>query len=315
MLKPEKWPWWSPFKAFAKRQLETRDYDPFHPMLWNLQKDMHSEQALWSSFLYMAFYSMGSSFCAWSTSEPLEKLNEDADGWHIGLQRRNLRASSVVKHVEDMSSKARKHGSMESWLTGGFGVNPKSNWKILIERLESVWGNGRWAAYTTAELFQKVNNLNVEPACMGLDGATGPKKGLIKLAGLTQSASLKQLEDHGDALVEKLREMHPDPGIPWARHGYDYAMVESTLCDFYGLTQGRYYVGRDIDRIAGRIISQGSRATVDLDPVWKARSEMFPRHLLTEARKVTPLGVDWGRAKVFRDHGVIADYRDDFMLM
>ena len=315
MRSPEYWPWWEPFTAFAKRQLETRDYDPFHPMLWSLQRGMTKEEALWSSFIYMAFYSMGSSYCAWSSFEPLQKLPAQADGWHIGLQRRNLRASSVVKHIEDMSQKARPYGSIEGWLTDGFGSDLKQNWKILIARLESVWGNGRWAAYTTAELFQKANNLNVEPACMGLDGATGPRKGLIKLTGLPSSASLEELEAHGDALVEKLRELHPDPGIPWARHGYDYAMVESTLCDFYGLTQGRYYVGRDIDRIAGRIVAQQDRTDVDMAPVWGARAEMFPRYLLTEERKVTPTGVDWARAKVFKDHGVIADYRDDFMLM
>lgn len=315
MQDPEKWPWWKPFIAFAGRQLETRDYDPFHPMLWKLQEGMNAEQGLWSSFLYMAFYSMGSSFCAWSTSQPLERLPDHADGWHIGLQRRNLRASSVVKHVEDMSTKAREYGSIEAWLTDGFGKDLKANWRVLIDRLESVWGNGRWAAYTTAELFQKVNRLRVEPSCMGLEGATGPRKGLIKLAGLRKDVELDVLEAYGDALVAKLREIHPDPGIPWARHGYDYAMVESTLCDFYGLTQGRYYVGRDIDRIAGRMVAQRDRAPVKLDPLWDARAQMFPKYLLTEQRKVTPVGVDWQRAKVFQRQGVIADYRDDFLLL
>jgi len=315
VLDPEQWPWWDSFSAFAKRQLETRDYDPFHPMLWKLQEGMNREESLWSSFLYMAFYSMGSSYCAWSTNKPLAKLPDHADGWHIGLQRRNLRASSVVKHVEDMSIKARKAGGIEAWLTEGFTSDLKGNWRLLIEKLESVWGNGRWAAYTTAELFQKANNLEVEPACMGLDGATGPRKGLIKLSGLGADADLETLEAYGDALVAKMRQIHPDPGIPWARHGYDYAMVESTLCDFYGLTQGRYYVGRDIDRIAGRMVAQQDRVDIDLKPVWDARAQMFPKYLLTEERKVTPVGVDWTRAKVFKNQGIIADYRDDFMLL
>jgi hypothetical protein len=302
------------FIRFARRQLETLDYDPFHPMLVHLQRGTSVDEGLWSSFLYMAFYNLGSAYCAWTTTRPMQALPAIADRWSIGTQRRNLRASSVCKHVESLASQARPHGSLYSFFTHDFTGNEKADWLSLLNRLEGVWGNGRWGAYTTAELLQKVNQLPVQPATLGLEGATGPRKGLVVLTGLSAETSTEVMQVYGDALLAKLRSLFPNPRIPWARHGIDFAMTESILCDFYGLTKGRYYIGRDIDREAGRILSQSGRTDVDMGPLWAARATVFPPHLLAERRR-TVLDIDYERARVYKETGLLADYRDDFPLL
>ena len=134
------------------------------------------------------------------------------------------------------------------------------------------------------------------------------------LTGLPVQTDHEVLQGYGDALLQRLRELFPNPGIPWARDGVDFAMTESLLCDFYGLTKGRYYIGRDIDREAGRVLSQNGRTGTDLTPLWAARAAVFPAHLLAERRK-TVMDIDWQRARVYKEHGVLADYRDDFPLL
>ena len=311
----DKWHLWSPFLKFSKRQLETKDYDPFHPMLWNLQKDADDESALWGSVLYMAFYSMGSAYQAWVTTDPLQVPPEESDKWHIGVQRRNLRASSVRAHLEDFSKKAKEHGGIRNFLTADFCGDPESDWEKLILQVESVWGNGRWAAYTTSELFQKVNNIPVVPSNLGMHGATGPRAGICRLVPKPKNTDVSVLEWLGGSLTKELKFRFPDPQIPWAKSGVDKAMVESLLCDFNSLAKGRYYIGRDIDRIAGRIVDQEKKTGFDMLPLWECREKSFAPYLLTEKRGVTTVGVDWDRAKMFLNHNAIVDYADDFMLM
>tara|TARA_Y100000592_G_scaffold100966_1_gene184139 strand:- start:1814 stop:2776 length:963 start_codon:yes stop_codon:yes gene_type:complete len=311
---PEEWHYWDSFIRFTKRQLETLDYDPFHPMLWEMQKGMDREGGLWSSFLYMAFYNIGSSYCAWTSFKPVTKPPVYVDKWAIGVQRRNLRASSVSKHIGSLVAKAEQHGGIYEYLTHRFSGKQEEDWHRLIEALEAVWGNGRWGAYTTAELMQKVNKVPVIPADLGLDGATGPRRGLSALLGVNTSTRTDVLQSYGERLLDKLQGLFPDPKIKWARNGVDYAMTESLLCDFYGLTKGRYYIGRDIDRAAGRIKAQEQKTDIDMSGVWKTRENVFPKYLLAEQRN-TVLGIDNVRTKAFAQNGVLADYADDFMLM
>ena len=66
------WPLYPVFFDFCERQVGCLDYDPFHPVLFTLQKGMDREQAFWMSTLYMAFYSMGSAWVAFNSTDPMQ---------------------------------------------------------------------------------------------------------------------------------------------------------------------------------------------------------------------------------------------------
>lgn len=258
------------FVSFASLQLDCKDYDPFHAVLWGLRPN-EREERLWLCLNYMAFYSMGSAWVGQKRTDPLEVPGEWADELHIGQQRRNLRASSVRKHLSSLCEQAAPYGSLYAWLTNNFTGSPQLNWHKLCSTLGAVWGNGRWGAYTTAELLCKVGGLPATPCTFGMAGATGPRQGAELLAGRELDASVAA--QVGQEMQRRLQS-HVDVRLPWIDK-IDHAVVESCLCDFYGLWRGNYYSGRDIDRMQYRI-NMNPQGLGDLSAVWDARSEWLP---------------------------------------
>lgn len=283
---------------FGQRQYDSRDYDPFHPLLHHLQKGMSREHQLWSSVLFMAFYNPGSSHIAFMNSDPLKMPPDWCFQLPVGVQRRNLRGGKIRDHLEDFIKQAKYMGSLYDFLTYGmngmFKKSGRQNWTPLKRNVGSVWGNGRWSVYTSSELFQKVNGLPALPNEIGNDGSTGPRTGLCYLYGVEPPTGKKVvplLDELADQLFKMVdAKVHTNlPYLPL--NHYDHGMLESLLCDFNSLRKGRYYVGRDIDRDQERI--NGAKKTLTLlmlsraqhkhlDAVWQARAECFERRYLGE---------------------------------
>ena len=301
---------------FSQRQYDSLDYDPFHPILWHLQKGLPKEAALWSSTLYMAWYNIGSFYLAFHASDPLTTPPVWTAKLPIGVQRRNLRGGKVLQHLADFSEKARAAGGIKKFLTQGFGADRAKNWGLLTETLRSVWGNGRWSVYTLGELYQKVNKLPVLPTDIMNDGSSGPRTGLCYLHDC-ELDDIRKLDKLADRLFlcawPRLKTK-----IPYlARNHYDFGMMESQLCDFNSLRKGRYYVGRDIDRdqerlraaeVAASGIPESSYTLRYLRDVYSARAKVFDHRYLGEFNGW--LGRTEYANRYYVKTGKIADHRE-----
>lgn len=284
------------FTYFSQRQYDCLDYDPFHPMLWFLQRGMDTERALWMSTLYMAWYNMGSFWVAFNNCDVLKMPPAWTAKLPVGTQRRNLRGGKVLDHLGDFIRQAKKAGSIQNLLTYGmdgtiFKKSGPQNWTYLKANVGGIWGNGRWSTYTTSELYQKVNRLPVIPNDIMNEGSTGPRTGLCYVYGCTPPTGNKvvPLLDELANQFHRLALPKINTCIPYLSPGhYDLGMVESQLCDFNSLRKGRYYIGRDIDRDQDRLRScslalkaLGKKDGV-LDTVWDTRAAIFHKDYLGE---------------------------------
>lgn len=305
------------FVAFCQVQYDCLDYDPFHPAVINLGRGLDREAALWLSVLYMAFYNLGSTWVAFANTEPMGALPDWIRRLPVGLQRRNLRGGKVVRHLEEFARLAREHGGLYEFLTKGFVGDTKKDWDTLKLNVGEPWGNGRWSIYTTSELFQKANNLPVWPCDIMNEDSSGPAAGLALMFQVPEAERTPEvLNPLADEMFTYLRK-RITTNIPYLpKNHFDYAMVESELCDFQSLCKGRYYVGRDIDRDQERIVSTETRlaelglrfpAAQSTDRVWDARAEAFEHRYLGEFN-------DWsGRTpyalQYYKTTGEIADHK------
>jgi hypothetical protein len=302
------------FIQFSNCQYASLDYDPFHPMLVHLSRGLPREEALWLSTLYMAFYNIGSAYAAFKAGDPLAPLPDWALKLPVGVQRRNLRGGGkVAQHLADFSRAARQRGSIHNLLTEGFVGDVRQDWAQLKLNVGAVWGNGRWSVYTSSELYQKANGLAVWPCDIMNDGSSGPAAGLSKLYCVPiEEQEPAVLDPLADSFFNYTKRRVKTNIFYLPKGHFDYAMLESQLCDFNSLLKGRYYVGRDIDRDQERIVKAEEllrlmNQRVSLGAVWEARAAVFAKRYLGEFS-------GWsGRteyAKVYyKETGRIADHK------
>jgi hypothetical protein len=117
----------------------------------------------------------------------------------------------------------------------------RDNWRRCFTDLQMPEFNGRWAAYKTSELLQKVLAWPVEPTDAGHEHSTGPLQGLLTLDPTLQGQPVGVLDDVTEELRIDIEDHLSRPT--------DVAEVETILCDWHSLLDGRYYVGHDIDQM------------------------------------------------------------------
>ena len=131
---------------------------------------------------------------------------------------------------------------------------------------------------------------------MGNANSSGPRKGLgLFFPGLPQGNSpteIQYLDKLSEQVVENLQGKVSQVSMETA---------ETSLCDFYALNKGRYYVGIDIDEMQEQLL----RVPSDLTPLaFKARYETLPHEYLGELNGWE--GIDKKRKGVYRDTREIA---------
>lgn len=276
------------FYTLTQKVCDTGDYDPFHPLLREVTKDLPIEEALWFSCLFIAHYNPGSAWIAFHDSDPLKPKK-----WQLPIEtaRRALFGGRIYRHLEDLSTQARAVGGLLRFFSRGLGSNRYKNWYIVRRTIGGVYGAGRWAEYTFAEILQKVHDLPLTPPDMGLKNATGPKNGLRLLTG----------QDTNQAAWRLFGDTYKAVYVPW----FDCAVLESVACDFNSLNKGRYYIGRDIDRQQHRILKAEAVLGEELSELWEARSQVFQPKYLGEVNGWQ--GIDSARCKVYTQTKKIVD--------
>lgn len=302
---------------FAALHLDSRDIDPVYPVLkraLQVHAD-YEDMILWASLLYVAYYHLPSGLYAWEViwqscpcgppvatwfaPPTLLRFAGRLSGLPTGTERRGHRGGRVMGHLYALAGAMDTfNGSPRKWLRQGFTRDPRHNWRRVQETLLAVHGNGRWAAYKTAEVLQKVHDWPLEPTDMGNQYSSGPRHGLALLYPNVEgngADAIKILDAQGEDLRQRLIDLTGRP--------MDIAQVETILCDFHSLAQGNYYVGHDIDLMQQQIETFPYWSPQAKTMLWHDRADALPRAYLGECNGW--LGVDAKRKKRYQQQGVI----------
>jgi hypothetical protein len=267
---------WADYALFHEAQTQSRDMDPTYPVLEWFADSMDRESGLWLTFLFVGYYHMGSALKAFSLYPTPTVPDEATLKLPIAQPRRSHRATlRFAQHLDSLCAKVDQHGKLGAWLDAATtSQDPIENWKTLNNELTTVFGNGRWAAYKTAEILMKSHQFNLAAPDMGNANSSGPRKGLgLFFPGLPQGnspAEIARLDELSLKVVEHLTGKTSQVSIETA---------ETSLCDFYALNKGRYYVGIDIDEMQEQLL----RVPSDLTHLeFKARHDTLPHEYLGE---------------------------------
>lgn len=284
------------FLEFSQMSLAMSDFDAEQPICKYLieSQDMDRASKLWLCFLYMAFYDEASMMAVYNETAPFT-VPKDLD-LPIAKNRRNLWGGRLKKHFEALAEHARHSAD---WPFHDFDDDPAQNFEKLKKTVKAVWGNGRWATFTTAELIQKMfPELGMVITNIDAKDASGPADGLCRLFKCTKKEVERMdlgLEYAYAALLERgMRPTYTD---------LDRGVVESILCTFSGTVRGVYYSGRNVDRQQHRIMTVEEEKGIELNQLWIARQKTIDEKFLGELNGW--VGIDKERLQHYKKTGEI----------
>mgnify|MGYP001449046594 CR=1 FL=1 len=267
------------FAAFGRAMIVNGDIDPQFWVLRALYTNQRFDlnMALWYSAVYLVFYHLGSATKAWQLyPQPMMIRKKDWDPKIAFFkQRRNLRANNDDARKQLNELMKRSDGDLAGWVMSAAGVGGEEGWTLAREQIGSLHQHGPWSSYKWCDMLKFVHRLPITAPDIGnKPGATaGPIAGLATLLGVERKTVANDLQLPRD-LLKCVVEEHGMPAI-----GLDH--LESVLCDYQSLRNGRYYVGHDIDRDLSQLLSSDVRdETWWL--LWRARKRIFDRRLLGE---------------------------------
>lgn len=248
-------PLWGDYTAFHKLAVETGDVDPVYPVLQRLIGHTGSEGMAWLSLLHVAYYDLGSAIRAYHLLGGPRPARDRLDAvlrLPTGTERRAHRSPrQLLKHLVALIELGEHFGSHLKAVHAladprGRGV---PSYVDFFGGMLSIYGNGRWAAYKSCELFSHSMLMpELLPTDMGMRHSSGPRHGLHLLdpsLPTNESApALRKLDAAAERLVADLN---------WQGIEANMATAETTLCDFHSLVSGRYYVGHDIDQMGDQL--------------------------------------------------------------
>jgi hypothetical protein len=276
----------------------SNEIDDVYPVLKEFGKilNLDPEEAVWLTFLYVAYYHMGSTLIVFEQHRAPALPAPALLKLPTGTERRSHRVPKrLQRHLEALMSLAENNGGLRAWISRYAQSDPVSNWNSVIAALESIYGNGRWAAYKTAEMLWKINGLNLQAPDMGHAHSSGPRKGLAllydNLPTGNNKSDVQALDNLSMSLLADLAALGVDARIEEA---------ETSLCDIHALAEGHYYMGMDIDQMLENLLACPSPL---VEQMFEARRRAIPAHYLGELNGWT--GVDKDRKRVFKETGIM----------
>lgn len=255
------------FAFFHNHQMDSGDIDPTYPAYAAFVSDCDPEQAAWLVLCHVTWYDVGSAIQAWhmtggypetGSTEVLSSIRTTGTERRAHRDVRQLRAhlAALLGAVSDTGPSA--------WLSA-------EDWPTLFARVIAVHGNGRWAAYKTCEMAQKVLGVPIVAPDAAHAASSGPRKGLGLLYGDLPPDNSAGSIHYLDAVTSMLADTIGEP---------DLAAVETSLCDYHSMTHGAYYVGHDIDLHLEQTLRLPARDRTEM--LW-AREASFPPNYRGEA--------------------------------
>ena len=294
----------SNFARFGGAMILSGDIDPQFWILRYMYKKLKLDRntALWWTCVYLLYYHLGSAVQAWKRyPEPCFIRKKD---WSRDLpyfkQRRCFRGNEYARDQINTIVKV-SNGDLASWIDNLVDNNSEESWTRIREAMSELPYHGPWSSYKFCDMMKFVHSYPITAPDIGTKpGATaGPIAGLNSLTGLDWKRCANDNQLHRDLL-----QMTIDLGAPV--NGLD--QLESMLCDYQSLINGKYYVGHDIDRDQAQLELERRRDPV-LDILWGARRHIFDERLLGEVGGWS--GVRSHLNKVYKDRRrIIHDFSD-----
>lgn len=278
--------------TFGKELIASRDCDSVNPVLRYLSRAfLDSETALWFSSLYMAYGNPNSALLAFRQRSTPGYLPHICATFPIATERRGNRGGKLLAHVASYVDLCRAAGSQERYLQQGWSSAPTVNYLHFWKTAQTVYNNGRWAAFKWAEVLKKVHDWPLAAPDMRMQFCSGPKAGLELLYNCP-GASVPHLDSCGRDLYDRM--VDAGTGLK------DWEQLETILCNLNSLVNGRYYVGKDIDEELDYL--NRSNLTLD-DRRWmhEARLVAMPVEYLGERQRWK--GVDKALAQFYQKSG------------
>ena len=262
-------PLWPDYVRFHQLSLETWDVDPVYPVLAEVSRLLRltPEDRYKLIFRHVAFYHIGSALAFFAKGD---------DRLPCGTERRGNRdPKQRTRHLAGLRDIEDSPGGWTRWVSEALiNEDRRGSWGKLVEKLTTIPGNGRWAAYKTAEMLWKVCGVPLEATDMSHEYSSGPRKGLELLYPDCPRGNSKQDVQRLDELSTGLCESLSGQGC-----SASVESVETTLCDFHSLYMGRYYVGHDIDQMLRQLLDVPSELTT---AAFQARRLTLPSEYLGE---------------------------------
>jgi hypothetical protein len=270
---------WADYCTFHHWQLKTGDVDPVYPVLREVGEllDLDGEARLWLTFLHVAYYHLGSALAAFEATGGKVAMPPADLVLPTGTERRAHRDHRQLRaHMRSLVDTIDSYGGVIAWLGGAaYGTgSSQDRWSAVSSAVTRVHGNGRWAAFKTGEMLAAVNGLPLAAPDMGHANSSGPRHGLACLYPDVPTGNQPDTLAALDKLsLAHLAALH-EAGLPGTLE-----TAETTLCDWHAVTEGRYYIGHDIDQMLDQLRKSPTR----LDGVALiARGRSFEPHLLGE---------------------------------
>lgn len=258
------------YVSFHSMEINSGSVDPVYRVLDRMSQMLSSRETALLSFLHVAYYDFGSALRAFGRLggrvdfgqvAPLARLR-------CGTERRGMRnPPELERHLKALFDIDARFGGLDAWAMNHPGHGD------LYGALQSIYGNGRWAAYKASELLSWSMRRHLgqdarawEPDNMGHAYSSGPRHGLALVTVLdlptgNSGTAVRRLDGLSTRLVHYLQGC----GVYASQ-----ATAETTLCDFNSLAQGHYYPGHDIHQLYGQI--------------WRAWDEVQQERLITGHR-------------------------------
>jgi hypothetical protein len=291
-LLPELWP---AYTDFHREMIATGDVDPVYPVLREMAARRSPQRALWLVLAHVAYYHLGSTLAAFSAVRDTWDAGMAPADLPVATERRGHRDRR--KLVDHLNSLQRNADAILFW-TRDLPADPHEAWRLTVDRLMTIHGNGRWAAFKTAEMFQQVLGLPLLAPDMAHAHSSGPRQGLRLLwSGLptgNDRAAVALLDRFSLFTMVRLREAGLEATVE---------NTETTLCDFHSLVIGRYYVGADIDKMQLQLDAVPDHGYEITGEAYAARAKTLPHAYLGELHGRT--GPDRIRSTAFRTQGLV----------
>ncbi len=292
------------FARFGRAMILSGDIDPQFPILKQLYRtlDLDRNTALWWTCIYLLYYHLGSAVQAWRQYPKPDTIRKRE--WNHDLpyfkQRRCFRGNEHARNQINTLVRL-SDGDLAAWVDNLVGDGGEEGWTRVREAVSEIPYHGPWSSYKFCDMMKFVHLYPITAPDIGTKpGATaGPIAGLNSLTGLDWKKCANDDQLHRDLL-----QMVIDLGTPV--NGLD--QLESMLCDWQSLINGRYYLGHDIDRDQAQLELERRRNRL-LDILWEARYLIFDKRLLGE---IGGWAVPRSRLKsVYRDRRrIVHDFSD-----
>jgi len=238
------------FDLFTRALVNSRDVDPTYPVLNSIIKHFDFEPE-WFAFVYVGFYSI-------ETAIKMCKIMPTKDDWKpvVFKQKRNDGLLTKFGHerrgtARNIDVQIKMFDEIVDFIKGinmiqmGVVGDPPDldNNEEFRAAIATLPQHSTWACFKLAEVFEKaLGYKHFQIKDLGIEGKD-PNSSDGTVAGLRLLTGGKDLN-----FDKSWYSIWNKFGVELAKaYKYDVGEVETSFCKFNKMTEGKYYVGHDID--------------------------------------------------------------------